>query len=82
MNYTFPPTRFVSEKHLAEQYAHVLSEIGEVLCAKTGRDRLTEILDHYHSIETYLRMHSPEYVEELVAIVERKNRERGYYEEG
>lgn len=95
MNYNFPPTRFVREGTLAGQLDHLLSEAEEIkkekenhgsahIAAKCRKTHI-EVGDVWHSAETYFRKLAKElgqeYVDGIMAEIDRKNRVRGYYEE-
>lgn len=85
--YNFPETIFVERNTLGEQIEHVLSEMDEVVEALNAHDGLDEINEELgdlaHSIETLWRIiadyHGPEFLEDIFARVEAKNRARGYY---
>ena len=83
MNYTFPKTVFSDQNSVADQLEHVRSEMIEVQTAMTVRDIHLELMDQYHSLETLFRIlekiHSPEYVDQLVEDTQKKNESRGYY---
>jgi len=91
LNYNFPPTIFVDKNTLKKQLAHVLSEAAEVIQAHIRNDGIMveeleeELMDLTHSLETFWRKYErgrlgvPS-VEKLRAKVERKNRERNYYD--
>ena len=83
VNYTFPRTNFV-DNSLFDQLEHVKSELDETIQAYLHEPierAAEELVDLYHSVETALRIIDERYVpiKVIIAQVEKKNRERGYY---
>jgi hypothetical protein len=86
MHWQFPETKFARTNSLTEQAHHLVSESDEVLLAYE-EDNIEhahqEVVDTYHSAETYLRVLAKEkgeqYVKDLIQQVKKKNQERGYY---
>lgn len=83
VNFTFPRTIHVDQP-LIDQLQHVKSELDETMQAYLNEpiERVAEeLVDLYHSVETALRIIDERYipVKVTVALVEKKNRERGYY---
>lgn len=83
VNFTFPRTNYVNQP-LINQLQHIKSELDETMQAYQNDpiERVAEELtDLYHSVETALRIIDERYVpvKVIVAQVEKKNRERGYY---
>ena len=90
VSYNFPATTFARINDQVEQLSHVMSEINEVRDAiknNESAERIDEeLVDLFHSLETLFRIYQrelgDEYVEDLFAQIEDKNRERGYYAQG
>jgi hypothetical protein len=89
MIYLFPKTRFAETNTLDEQQQHILSEADEVrnsiINAEPAQRTTEEVIDTWHSIETYIRILEKEYgierVLEAIDQVVKKNDERGYYQQ-
>lgn len=87
MNFSFPKTKFVDENDSAAQFEHVVSEIAEVSMALDNNEPALrvdeELMDLFHSLESYFRIKSkengPDYVADLRRFVFAKNAARGYY---
>ena len=96
IEYHFPPTIFVAQNEFLEQVEHFLSEVEEVKDVlerieyhpgSTGfllQRLLEELVDAYHSLETAFRILDKrgDLVPYTFALVEEKNRARGYYGPG
>jgi hypothetical protein len=89
MSFFWPETKFARENTIADQLTHIFSEVDEIKRALETPDINVmdvdmEILDLYHSVETFVRVlqrfESPEYVQHIRELVINKNRERGYYQ--
>lgn len=88
MIYLFPKTRFAETNTQDAQLQHILSEADEVrnsiINAEPASRTLEEVIDTWHSIETYIRKlekeHGIERVLEAIDQVVKKNDERGYYQ--
>jgi hypothetical protein len=83
MNYSFPPTKWVKTGLPTPQLNHILSEVREVEGSEhASMHELEEIVDLYHSIETYFRIQEKlgVNVDEVFINVFLKNEVRGYYE--
>jgi len=79
--YIFPEICFVKENTINEQLVHVLSEVIEVMQAKTKEHKFEEITDLRHSIETLVRIAERKGMDvenETERVVE-KNADRGRY---
>ena len=79
--YIFPEICFVKENTIDEQLVHVLSEVIEVMQAKTKEHKFEEITDLRHSIETLVRIAERKGMDvenETERVVE-KNADRGRY---
>lgn len=89
MIYLFPQTRFAQTNTRAEQLQHILSEADEVrntiINAEPASRTTEEVIDTWHSIETYIRQlekeHGIERVLEAIDQVVKKNDQRGYYQQ-
>lgn len=98
MRFQFPATIFVNSNTPGEQLDHIFSEIDELVdlgpeldavldddqASNAVRARIeAEVMDLYHSCETFLRIldiyHGEGYVMKLWEQTEAKNRARGYY---
>lgn len=86
MKYNFPATRFSEFNSAKIQFMHICSELEEAKAAFDAGDHDhgdEELVDLFHSLETYFRIRSAGrergYVNKLFCDVERKNRVRGYY---
>jgi phosphoribosyl-ATP pyrophosphohydrolase len=82
--YQFPETKFVTLHGSLMQAKHVMSEAQEMWAeVKAARSRETdmEMMDLWHSVETYFRIREREglNVQEVKTLVEVKNDARGYY---
>jgi RecA/RadA recombinase len=88
MIYLFPKTRFAETNTTEKQLKHILSEADEVrnsiVNAEPAHRTIEEVVDTWHSIETYIRIlekeHGIERVLEAIDQVVKKNDERGYYQ--
>lgn len=89
MIYLFPKTRFAETNTLDEQQQHILSEADEVrnsiVNGEPASRTIEEVIDTWHSIETYIRRlekeHGIERVLEAIDQVVQKNDKRGYYQQ-
>lgn len=87
MNYSFPKTRFAESNDRAAQLEHVRSEMTEVDAALENNEAALrvdeELMDLFHSLESYWRVQErllgPEYVAQLRRAVFSKNAARCYY---
>ena len=79
--YTFPRAKFADTNTLADQWEHIRSEFVEASKAEGLGERDEELMDLWHSIETYFRMREAAGVDigETREVVVAKNRARGYY---
>lgn len=86
MQFNFPRAKFVDENDITDQAIHVCSEAIETLAPGRIRDfehMAEEMMDCLHSCETGLRILQEDHginLNEVRRAVERKNREREYYE--
>jgi hypothetical protein len=86
MQYNFPPTKFVQRNTIKQQIEHIKSEFEEFITeVEAGNMDLAdrEVMDLYHSLETYFRIREKQGVD--IKKVRRdtwyKNWWRGYYDE-
>jgi len=81
--YTFPRVKFADTNTLTDQWEHIRSEFVEASKAEGLGDRDEELMDLWHSIETYFRIREAAGVDigETKRTVVTKNRARGYYTE-
>lgn len=65
-----------------KQINKIIEETAEVLGAKNDIERIHEVLDLIHACETYLRIMEAKgiVIESIRKEIERKNKDRGYYE--
>lgn len=88
MIYLFPKTLFAETNTTEKQLKHILSEADEIrnsiVNAEPAQRNIEEVIDTWHSIETYIRIlekeHGIERVLEAIDQVFQKNDERGYYQ--
>lgn len=86
--YLFPEAIFFKQNSTADQLRHVNSEMREVVDAYIDSgihsEMDCELMDLYHSIETYFRIRckteGADYFERVARSVALKNEDRGYYE--
>ena len=87
MNWNFPKTKFVDDNDRDHQFEHVVSEVVEVsnaIALQESAGRIDEeLMDLFHSLETYWRIQEkergPEYVAGMRRYVTDKNAARDYY---
>jgi len=79
--YAFPKANFADNNTLDEQLTHIKSEFVEAMKAEGMGERDEELMDLWHSIETYFRMRQNQGIDvhAVAAAVVGKNAERGYY---
>ena len=88
MIYLFPKTRFAQTNTLIDQLGHIFSEATEVRKtidnSEPAQRTTEEIIDLWHSIETYIRIleekHGTKAVLDAIDQVVKKNDQRGYYQ--
>jgi hypothetical protein len=80
--YTFPRVKFADTNTLDSQWEHIRSEFVEATKAEGLGDRDEELMDLWHSIETYFRMRQVQGIDvhAVAAAVIKKNALRGYYD--
>lgn len=87
MKFNFPATRFVHLNTEEEQIEHIVSEFeeagAEAEISLESEELHLELVDIFHSLETFFRIlaenRTQEYVNNLFRLTEEKNRVRGYY---
>ena len=82
--YSFPKTKFVNENTLDEQFSHIKSEYMEAVRAQGMGERDEELMDLWHSIESYFRMREAQGVDVMLTRSQTvyKNAQREYYAVG
>lgn len=82
--FSFPKIKFANTNTIDQQVQHIYSEVVEAMQdynkGMTG-DMDMELMDLYHSIETYFRIRQKQGIDihATHAAVVKKNAERGYY---
>jgi hypothetical protein len=85
ISYSFPLTKWVKTATAAKQKNHFYSEWNEYLDAAAyehdSQHELEELIDLYHSLETYFRILERDGIDVGAAFerVKQKNESRGYY---
>lgn len=83
MIYTFPKCIFTEINSAEQQFEHIRSEFTESVKAEGAGERDCELMDLWHSIESYFRIRQTQGID--VALTKAntvyKNAQRSYYED-
>jgi hypothetical protein len=81
MIYTFPKCRFVDISSEEQQFDHIKSEYMEAVKARGAGERDEELMDLWHSIESYFRIREAKGIDVQLTITQTidKNKLREYY---